>query len=77
MDGPRTFQPSDSILPGPPIIQQNKSVLHNGQLKHSDLSASILDIQLKINQLTFRFYIERIQKKLVVARSQLHRCQRA
>ena len=60
MDGPRTFWPSDSVLPGPPIIQHNESVL-----KHSDLSASIVDIQMNINQLNFRFYIhvERIQKR--------------
>ena len=62
MNGPRTFWPSESVLPGPPIIQRNKSVAHNGQLKHSDLSASIVDIQLNINQLNFIFYIERIQK---------------
>ena len=49
MDGPRTFWPSDSVLPGPPIIQHNMSVVHNGKLKQSDLSASILDIQLKID----------------------------
>ena len=54
MDGPRTFWPSDSVLPGPSIIQQNISVVHNGQLKHSNLSASIVDIQLKISQLNFR-----------------------
>ena len=63
MDGPRTSWPSDSALPGPLIIQHNMSVVHNGQLKHSDLSASIVDIQLKINQLNFRFYVERIQKR--------------
>ena len=62
MNGPRTFWPSDSVLPGPPIIPHNMSMVHNGQLKHSDLSASIVDIQLIINQ-NFRFYIERIQKR--------------
>ena len=62
MNGPKTFWPSDSVLPGPPIIQNNMHVVHNGQLKHSDLSASIVDNQLKINQ-NFRFYIERIQKR--------------
>ena len=62
MNGPRAFWPFDSDLPGPPIIQHNMSLVHNGQLKHSDLSASIVDIQLKINQ-NFRFYIERIQKR--------------
>ena len=46
------------------IIQHNMSVVHNGQLKHSDFSASIVDIQLDINQLNFRLYIERIQKSL-------------
>ena len=46
-----TFWPSDSVLPGPPITQHNMSLVHNGQLKHSDLGASIVDIQLKINQL--------------------------
>ena len=63
MDGPRAFWPSDSILPGPPIIQHSLTVVHNFQLKHSDLSASIVDIQLNINQLNFRFYKERIQKR--------------
>ena len=65
MDGPRTFWPSDSVLPGPgpPIIQHNKYVVHNGPLKHSDVSTSIVDIQLNINQLNLRFYIERIQKR--------------
>ena len=60
MDGLRAVLASDSILPGPPIIQHNKSVVHNGQLKHSDLSASIVDIQLSIraNKL-----IEMIQKR--------------
>ena len=62
MNGPRTFWPSDSILPGPPIIQHNMSAVHNDQLKNSDLSASMVDIQLEINQ-NFRFYIERIQKR--------------
>ena len=63
IDGPITFWPSDSVLPGPPNSQLIKSVVHNGQLKHSDLSASIVDIQLNTNQLNFRFYIERIQKR--------------
>ena len=63
MDGPWTFWSSDSILPGPLTIQHNKSVVHNGQLKHSDLSASIVDIQMNINLLNFKFYIERIQKR--------------
>ena len=63
MDGPRTFWPSETVLPGPLIIQHDNSVVHNGQLKHSDLSASIVDIQLNINQLNFRFYKERIQKR--------------
>ena len=61
MDGPRNFWPS--FLPGPPIIQHNMFVVHNGQLKHSYLSESIVGIQLNINQLNFRFYIERIQKR--------------
>ena len=39
IDGPRTFWPSDSVLSGPPIIQ-----VHNGQLKHSELIAFIVDI---------------------------------
>ena len=65
MDGPRTFWPSDSVLPEPPIIQHicNMSVAHNSQLKCRDLGASIVDIQLKINQLNFRFYIEMIHKR--------------
>ena len=63
MDGPRTFWTSDSDLPGPPNIQHNMSVVHNGQLKNSDLSASIVGIQLNINQLNFRFYIEKLQKR--------------
>ena len=65
MDGPRTFWPSDSVLTEPPIIQHicNMSVAHNSQLKHRDLDASIVDMQLKINQLNFRFYIEMIQKR--------------
>ena len=62
MDGSRPFWPSDPVLPGPPIIQKYMSVVHNGQLRHSDLSASIVGIQLNINQLNFRFDIERIQK---------------
>ena len=45
------------------IIQHNMSVVHNGQLKHSDLSASIVDIQLDINQLNFRLYMEMIQNR--------------
>ena len=63
MDGPRTFWPSDSVLPEPPIIQHicNMSVAHNSRLKHRDLGASIFDIQLKINQLNFRFYIKMMQ----------------
>ena len=44
IDGLRTFWPSDSVRPGPPIIQ-----VHNGQIKHSDLIASIVDIQRKIS----------------------------
>ena len=63
MDGPRTFWSLDSILPGILIIQHNKSVVHNGQLKHSDLSASIVDIQMNINLLNFKLYIEGIQKR--------------
>ena len=65
MDGPRTFWPSDSVLSEPPIIQHicNMSAAHNSHLKHKDLGASIVDIQLKINQLNFRFYIEMIQKR--------------
>ena len=59
IDGPRTFWPSDSVLPGPPIIQ-----VHNGQLKHSDLIASIVDIQRNIYQMNFRFYKERIQNRI-------------
>ena len=62
MDGPMTFWPSYSIWPGPPVTLHNKYVVHNGQLKHSDLIASIVDIQLNINQLNFRFYIERLQR---------------
>ena len=42
---------------------QNMFVVHNGQLKHSDLRASIVGIQLNIYQLNFRFNIERIQKR--------------
>ena len=53
MDGPRTFWPSDSVLPGPPIIQHNMSVVHNGQLKHSDLSASIVDKSVEL-QIVYR-----------------------
>ena len=54
------------------IIQYNKSVVHNDQRKHSDLNASIVDIQLNVNQLNFRFYIEMIQKcKESVAASQV------
>ena len=41
MDGPRTFWPSDSILPGPSIIKDNKSVINNDQLKYNGLSVSI------------------------------------
>ena len=65
MDGPRTFWPSDSVFPEPPNIQHicNMSVTHNSQLKHRDLDVSIVDIQLKIYQLNFRFYIEMIQKR--------------
>ena len=65
MDGSRTFWPSDSVLPEPPIIQHkcNMSIAQNSQLKHRDLGASIVDIQLKINQLNFRFYIEMIRKR--------------
>ena len=62
MHGPRAFWPSVSVLPGPTIIQHNKSVVHNGQVIYINLSASIVDIQLYINQLKFRFYIERIHK---------------
>ena len=61
------------------IIQHNMYVVHNGQLKHSDLSGCIIDIQLDINQLNFRLYIEMIQNRnesYVVARSQLQRHQR-
>ena len=61
------------------IIQHNKSVVHNGQQKHSDLSASIINIQLNINQL-YRKDTKAQRKRnsiaLVVARSQLHRHQR-
>ena len=46
------------------IIQHNKYIVHNGQLENSDLSASIVDIQLNINQLNFSFYIERIQQHI-------------
>ena len=65
MDGPRTVWPSDSVLPEPPIIQHtcNMYVAHNSHLKHRDLGASIVEIQLKINQLNFRLYIEMIQKR--------------
>ena len=40
-----------------------QSLVHNSQLKHRDLSASTVGIQLDINQLNCRFYIERIQKR--------------
>ena len=75
MDGPRTFKPSDSVLPGRPIIQHNKSAVHNGQLKHSDLSASIVDIKLEL-QILYRKDTKAQRKRssvaYVVARSQLH-----
>ena len=47
------------------IIQHNMSVVHRGQLKHSDLSASIVDIQLDmhVKQLNFRLFIEMIQNR--------------
>ena len=36
--------------PPPPsyldLVQHNRSVVYNGKMKHSDLSASIVDIQL-------------------------------
>ena len=61
MDRPRTVWPSASVLPGP--NHHKMFAVHNGQLKHSDLSASIVDIQLDINQLNFRLYMEMIQKR--------------
>ena len=42
----------------PTYLMSNESVL-----RHSDLGALMVDIQLDINQLNFRFYIERIQKR--------------
>ena len=45
------------------ISQHNKSVAQNDQVMHSNLSAFIVDIQRNINQLNFRFFIERIQKR--------------
>ena len=39
------------------------AVVHNRQLKHSDLSASMVDIQVDINQLNFRLYMEMIQNR--------------
>ena len=44
------------------------SVVHNGQLKLSDFSESNVDILLDINQLNFRFYIDRIQNARLALR---------
>ena len=63
MDGPGTFWPSDSVLPGPPIIQHNMSVVHYHQLKHSRTWAHKSFNQMNINQLSFRFYVDWIQKR--------------